>query len=204
MCLFVIVHPQRIYVFLPLLLYGLKTINNIYGYIHVVVSMHSRKIKINGGSSDDLDTAELDAWVQQTIVDAAATAADMDIYCDNYTILCRTIGIDPKVQWTGIHKLNTAMSGYRIVENVNELIRGRYIRWVSCASLGYAWESEGAFQPRITAGGFLTNITMGDSGVKLSWRSHSNRVGCILLDNCVIFQALTTDEKLITAVQSFL
>lgn len=169
------------------------------------LTMHSRKIKINGGEGD-IDTAEIDAWVQQTIAEATATnTTDMDnIYCDNYTILCRTIGIDPGIQWSGIHKLNTMMAGYRIVENVNELIRGKYIRWVSCASLVYAWESTGAFLPRITAGGFLTNITMGDSGVKLSWRSQSNRVGCILLDKCIIFQALTTDEKLIAAVQSFL
>ena len=166
--------------------------------------MHSRKIKFIPDIELEPDTAELDleTWGQQTLADATAT--DMNIYCDNYTILCRTVGVDPDVQWAGIHKLNTAMAGYRIVENVNELIRGRYIRWVSCASLMYAWESAGAFPPKITAGGFLTNITMGDSGVKLSWRSHSNRVGCILLDNCVIFQALTTDEKLIAAVQSFL
>jgi hypothetical protein len=167
--------------------------------------MHSRKIKFINGTEPD--TAELDEWVQQTLADAKAKAkakADIDIHCDNYTILCQTVGVDPEVQWAGIRQLTQAMAGYRIVENVNELIRGRYIRWVSCASLVYAWESAGAFQPRITAGGFLTNITMGDSGVKLSWRSPYRRVGCILLDNCVIFQALTTDEKLIAAVQSFL
>lgn len=166
--------------------------------------MHSRKIKFIGTPDlQEPDTAALNAWVQQSMA-ASAGKTDVDIHCDNYTILCRMVGVDPEVQWVGIHKLTQAMAGYRIVENVNELIRGRYIRWVSCASLVYAWESEGAFPPKITAGGFLTNITMGDSGVKLSWRSHYNRVGCILLDNCVIFQALTTDEKLIAAVQSFL
>jgi hypothetical protein len=168
--------------------------------------MHSRKIKFIQGIETDTAELDVDAWAQQTLADATTMTAktEMDIHCDNYTVLCRTVGIDPDIQWAGIHQLTQAMAGYRIVENVNELIRGRYIRWVSCASLVYAWESAGAFHPKITAGGFLTNITMGDSGVKLSWRSHYGRVGCILLDNCVIFQALTTDEKLIAAVQSFL
>jgi hypothetical protein len=168
---------------------------------------------------------ETEQWVQDTI--AAAPDAykhlrgktEKNIHTDNMKILCRELGV-PRIQ---LKYMKDIPPGYRITENINELCRGRYIRWMSRSTFAREWKQwcEGGaspshpcdgedsddseielFRPTITAGGFLANITMGDFGTKITWRNRQLRSGCFMLDDCIVFQALSNEENLCLAVQS--
>lgn len=229
----------------------------------------NRKIKIQctdtlvgNESNEDDDHEQIQQWVQQTLDSAPDclgylhNKTEADIVSENQDILFRELEhcfspSKPTCQSTynAIGEMLAGLSGYRIVDDICELVRGRYIRWISRKNLHFKWKqyrerngvrtdeqgcseakrapphtadglrtpepkspnkggdalSEAkpwyqAFKPGITTGGFLTNITMTDSGTKLTWRSR-NRMGCILLDDCIVFQALTNEEKLYLSIQ---
>uniref|UniRef100_A0A6C0DQS0 Uncharacterized protein n=1 Tax=viral metagenome TaxID=1070528 RepID=A0A6C0DQS0_9ZZZZ len=82
------------------------------------------------------------------------------------------------------------LMGYRLVEEVNELHMGKYIRWIRRPKYKHDINE-------LTNGAIVTSVKFTDSGVIVGCKNGGNRFLQIKFDDCVIFQKMTTEEQLI-------
>lgn len=78
------------------------------------------------------------------------------------------------------------LTGYRIVDRLDELHKGKHIRWIRNVE-----------NPVLTNGGIVTNIQFLDKGVYVTTMNAIKRFMKIKLDDCLVFQKMTIDEQLI-------
>lgn len=78
------------------------------------------------------------------------------------------------------------LSGYRIVDRLDELHKGKHIRWIRISE-----------NPVLTNGGLVTNIQFLDKGVYVTTMNVMKRFVKIKLDDCIVFQKMTMEEQLI-------
>ena len=83
-----------------------------------------------------------------------------------------------------------ALVGYRFVDEIHELVMGRYVRW--------ARRCPGA--ARLVAGGVVVDVRFGGAGITVSVRGARGRVFRYRFDECATFQKLSRDEAWIMAV----
>jgi len=79
-----------------------------------------------------------------------------------------------------------SLAGYRYIENLYDIHRGKYIRWVNKSSM-----------TKITNGGIVMDTKIMDEGTQILCKTSSNRFFQIKFDNNIIFQKLTTGEQLV-------
>lgn len=75
---------------------------------------------------------------------------------------------------------------YRVIGNIYELHKGKYIRWIRNGS-----------PDKITNGAIVAEIKFCDNGTHIVCRTAQNRIFQIKYDDCLIFQKLTNGEQLI-------
>ena len=73
--------------------------------------------------------------------------------------------------------------GFRLVEEINELHKGKYVRWIK--------------DNKLSSGGIVVNIKFLDTGINVLCKSPSNRFVQYKFDECITFQKLTETEQLI-------
>lgn len=78
---------------------------------------------------------------------------------------------------------------YRYVDEINDLIKGRMVRWVRINGTN-----------KLTNGGIVTNITFTNNGINVQIMSNNRRFINYKFDECLTFQKLTTQEELILMV----
>ena len=86
------------------------------------------------------------------------------------------------------HKL----AGYRLVDDVHELHKGKHLRWIRETS------------PKLTNGGIVMNIKFLDTGTHVLCMSNGNRFIQFKFDECIIFQKMTLEEQLILMAYDYL
>ena len=91
-----------------------------------------------------------------------------------------------------IHK---KLKSYRYVEDVADINYGSYVRWVKLTDPDSV---------KLSNGGILIDIKITDSGLQLLCKNNMNRVMQIKLDECLVFQKLTEQEKIILSVLNHL
>ena len=79
------------------------------------------------------------------------------------------------------------LAGYRYVENIYELHRGKHIRWIR--------------NGKMTNGGIVTNVKFNDNGSHIVCRNSQNKFFQFKMDDCLVFQQLTMSEQLILMAQ---
>jgi len=79
------------------------------------------------------------------------------------------------------------LSDYRYIDEIPDLVEGRYIRWINLKN---------PYNIKLTNGGILCEIKMEDY-VSLVMKNNMNRLFQINLDENLIFQRLTEQEKII-------
>lgn len=79
------------------------------------------------------------------------------------------------------------LSDYRYIDEIPDLVEGRYIRWINLKN---------PYDIKLTTGGILCEIKMEDY-VSLVMKNNMNRLFQINLDENLIFQRLTEQEKII-------
>jgi NDP-sugar pyrophosphorylase family protein len=94
----------------------------------------------------------------------------------------------PKTRLEYCHKL----TGYRLVDDVHELHKGKHLRWIREDS------------PKLTNGGIVTNIKFLDTGTHVLCMSNGNRFIQFKFDECIIFQKMTLEEQLIVMAYDYL
>ena len=80
--------------------------------------------------------------------------------------------------------------GYRYVDEIHELHKGKYIRWIRIPT------KQGDI-PTLTNGGIVVNLKFMDNGVQVVCKNAVNRFIQYKYDDCLTFQKLSTEEQLL-------
>ena len=91
------------------------------------------------------------------------------------------------------NKLLKSLKGYRYVEDLQEIIEGRFLRWLITKNNEIS----------LSNGGILVEIKIEDS-INLVLKNNRNNFFQINLDNNIIFQKLTEQEKIIILAKTLL
>ena len=88
------------------------------------------------------------------------------------------------------------LMGYRYVDEINDLKRGSYIRWINIKD---------ADNIRLTKGSTISDIKLTDNGTYISCTNVYGKSNFnIKMDECLIFQKLTDQEQVILSVVNYL
>jgi hypothetical protein len=86
--------------------------------------------------------------------------------------------------------------GYRYVDEINDLKRGSYIRWINIKD---------ADNIHLTKGSTISDIKLTDNGTYISCTNIYGKSNFnIKMDECLIFQKLTDQEQVILSVVNYL
>jgi NDP-sugar pyrophosphorylase family protein len=99
-----------------------------------------------------------------------------------------SFSINPKLCFEYCQKL----VGYRMVDDIHELHKGKHIRWIRESS------------PKLTNGGIVMDIKFLDTGTHVLCMSNGNRFIQIKFDDCIIFQKMSLEEQLIMMAYDYL
>ena len=77
------------------------------------------------------------------------------------------------------------LAGYRYVENLYELHKGKHIRWISKA------------KNTLTNGAIVMDVKLLDNGIHILCRNAQHRLFQVKFNECLTFQKLSTGEQLI-------
>jgi hypothetical protein len=81
---------------------------------------------------------------------------------------------------------------YRFADEIDLLHIGKFTRWIKKTG------------DTLVNGGFLTTIDYTDNGILLTIRTWQNKFIKILLDDCLIYQKLSLEEKLVLMTADYL
>ena len=87
-----------------------------------------------------------------------------------------------------------SLKEYKYIDEIPDLDYGRYIRWISLKNPSNI---------KLTNGGILCDIKVNEQ-VSLLCKNNTNRFFQIKMDECIIFQKLTEQEKIILNVINYL
>jgi hypothetical protein len=80
------------------------------------------------------------------------------------------------------------LKGYRYVDELNDLKHGCFIRWIPITDPNYL---------PLNHCGMICDIKITDNGVLITCKNFMHRHYIFKMDECLIFQKLTTQEKII-------
>lgn len=87
------------------------------------------------------------------------------------------------------------LTGYMHVDEIHEIKSGAFLRWVKVAESG---------EVSITNGAFFCEVVFTDYGTALRMKNFRNRYFEVKLDEAILFQKLSPQEKVLLAALSFL
>lgn len=135
---------------------------------------------------------ELEEWANQVANTASAThdvaqiKTFKDLQAEIHVALSRhhlTQDID-----SNLKKLRE----YKYVDEICDLERGKYVRWIRIESP----------QKSLTNGGIITDIKFTESGVNILCKNSLNRFIQYKFEECLTFQKLSTDELIVLSLLS--
>lgn len=139
----------------------------------------------------EISKEKIQEWVNQI----AESSSELPHYLENKTfnILSKEMEkafiqnqISPK---SFMEKLD----GYRLVDEIHELFRGKYIRWI---------RKKNNNKPTLTNGAMVMDIKFLPEGIHVLCRNGANRFIQIKFDDCILFQKLTDEEWMLLSVKS--
>lgn len=90
------------------------------------------------------------------------------------------------VSVTNKKELCNKLIGYRYVDELHELHKGKHVRWIRLL-----------VEPKLTNGGIVTDIKFLDNGTHVLCKNVLGRFIQYKFDDCMTFQKLSVDEQLI-------
>ena len=94
-----------------------------------------------------------------------------------------------------IKTLHEKLKDYRFVDEMSDINYGRYIRWINMNEIDNL---------KLTNGGIICEILATDNGNVITCKNTMNRLFRIKMEECLIFQKLTDQEKLLLSVMDYL
>ena len=98
----------------------------------------------------------------------------------------------PKEKLKEYHK---KLNDYRYVGELHEIRYGAYIRWINLKNIDHL---------KLTNGGIICDIQVTDTGLWIKCKNNMNRFFQLKLDECLIFQKLSDQEKIILKALDYL
>lgn len=113
-------------------------------------------------------------------------------YLDNKTMKTVNEDVYTKIEELKLTKekskeMCNKLIGYRLVEEIFELHRGKHIRWIRTTS----------GEKTLTNGGIIVNVKCLDNGVYIVCMNTARRFMQFKFDDCITFQKLNTEEQLL-------
>ena len=84
---------------------------------------------------------------------------------------------------------------YRYIEDIDDLTYGNYIRWINLKN---------PENIKLTNGAIICDIIVCDNGTHILCKNSYNKMFRLIMDECIIFQRLNEEEKLILNVLTYL
>ena len=94
-----------------------------------------------------------------------------------------------------LKKLHKQLEEYRYVDEMNELKYGAYIRWIPLRDPN---------KIKLTNGGIICDILVKDNGIHVVCRNNMHRMFQIKLVECMVFQKLSDQERVLLCVMDYL
>jgi len=92
-----------------------------------------------------------------------------------------------------IQTIKKRLTGYRFIDQINELNKSRHIRWIKRKT-----------PTVLTNGAILMNIKFTDNETHLVCKNVQNQFFQIKFDECLIFQKMTVEEQLVLTVYEYI
>lgn len=93
-----------------------------------------------------------------------------------------------------LKKFHEKLKDYRYVDDLNSINYGRYIRWINLNK---------PENITLTSGGIIIDIKILSNGIHLLCKNYQNKKFQIKLDENIIFQRLTPQEKVILSALDY-
>jgi len=90
---------------------------------------------------------------------------------------------------------HTKLKDYRYVDELNDLKYGQYLRWINIKN---------PERLNLTNGGIFLEIKLLDTGTHMMIKNNMNRIFQIKMDECIVFQKLSDQEKIILLALKYL
>jgi len=87
------------------------------------------------------------------------------------------------------------LKNYRYIRGMNDLQYGYYLRWIPLKNPNELY---------LTNGGHICSIEIINSQIQIKLKNNRNRIFQIKYDNCILFQKITDQEKVILGILDFL
>ena len=91
--------------------------------------------------------------------------------------------------------LHTQLKEYRYIDNIEDLHYGSYIRWIPLKNPD---------DIKLTNGGIICNMMSKNDSIIITCKNKINRFFNLKLEECMIFQKLTSQEEVILSAMKFL
>ena len=88
-------------------------------------------------------------------------------------------------------KYHKTLKEYRYVDEVDEIKIASYIRWFNLKQIK---------EIKLTNGGIIIDIKNGKEDILIVCKNNMNRVFCLQLSQCFIFQKINTQEKILIKI----
>ena len=98
----------------------------------------------------------------------------------------------PKEKLKTLHK---QLKEYRYVDTIDAIRYGSYIRWIPLKNPN---------EIKLTNGGIICDMKSKDDSVIITCKNRMNRLFNLKLEECMIFQKLTSQEEVILSAMKFL
>ena len=87
------------------------------------------------------------------------------------------------------------LKDYRYVDELNDLKYGQYVRWINIKNPNNL---------KLTNGGIFLEIKLLDTGTHMMVKNNMNRIFQINMDQCIVFQKLSDQERIILLALKYL
>ena len=94
-----------------------------------------------------------------------------------------------------LKKYHIKLKDYRYVDDLTDIKDGRYIRWINLTDPTKIY---------LTTGGIIIDIKICEGGTQLLCKNFRNRKFQIKIDECLIFQKLSDQEKIVLSALDYL
>ena len=91
--------------------------------------------------------------------------------------------------------LHQKLKDYRFVDDMSDINYGRYVRWINMKNIDNL---------KLTNGGIICEILATDNGNVITCKNRNNNLFRIKMEECLIFQKITDQEKILLSVMDHL
>ena len=90
-----------------------------------------------------------------------------------------------------LKELHKKLAEYRVVSDVDDIEYGRYIRWISLKDPS---------KIKLTNGAIVCDLRIFNEQIHIRCKNYLHHIMQIILDECLVFQKLTDQEKVVLSV----